>query len=130
MNKKKLLVLSGINLFEGGPLSIYYDLLDSIIEQEIDKRFDVIAFVHTKKIFLKYKKSHITFIELPKSRKGYLFRFYYEYVFLEIGQEKEIYGFGFHYMILRQMYLHKIGLFIVIIQVYSTNQQYSITNMK
>lgn len=49
MNKKKLLVLSGINLFEGGPLSIYYDLLDSIIEQEIDKRFDVIAFVHTKK---------------------------------------------------------------------------------
>lgn len=88
MNKKKLLVLSGINLFEGGPLSIYYDLLDSIIEQEIDKRFDVIAFVHKKKIFLKYKKSHITFIELPKSRKGYLFRFYYEYVFFRNWSRK------------------------------------------
>ncbi len=78
--RKKTIVLSGINLFEGGPLSIYYDCLDTVVMSGIYKENRVIAFVHKKELFKKYEK-FVMLIELPKSRKNYLYRLYYEYVY-------------------------------------------------
>lgn len=87
----RMLVLSGINLFEGGPLSIYFDCIDSILEQGINHKYLIVAFVHKKKLFNKYINSNITFIELPKSRKCYLYRLWYEYAyFYQYSQKKEI----------------------------------------
>lgn len=74
----KTLVLSGINFFEGGPLSIYYDCLDAMISSKIDSKYRIIAFVHKKQLFEKYKEA-ITLIELPDSRKNYINRLYYEF---------------------------------------------------
>lgn len=77
----KTIVLSGINLFQGGPLSIYYDCLDSIINAEVNYDFKVIAFVHKKSLFENYFNKNIEFIELPKSRSNYFYRLFYEYMY-------------------------------------------------
>ena len=52
----KQIVISGINLFEGGPLSIYYDCLDTILELGLNKKYRIVAFVHRKALFKKYDK--------------------------------------------------------------------------
>lgn len=80
-NNKSTLVLSGINLFSGGPLSIYYDFLDTIINLNIECKFKVVAFVHKKSLFIDYNNSNIEFIELPNSRKNYIYRVWYEYFY-------------------------------------------------
>lgn len=76
----KLFVITGINLHEGGALSIYKDCLRTVIDLELNKKFRVVAFVHKKELFLEYQKE-IEMIELPKSRTSYLYRFYYEYIY-------------------------------------------------
>lgn len=81
MDEMKVVVFSGINLFEGGPLSIYYDCLDNFIGAGLDKKFKVYAFVHKLQLFKQYEHADINFIELPKSRENYFNRFYYEYVY-------------------------------------------------
>lgn len=89
---KKVVVVSGINLFQGGPLSIYYDFLDSFIRLSSFHDYEVIAFVHKVELFDKYRDCGIKFIELPKSRKSYLYRFYYEYSFFKkFSKGKDIY---------------------------------------
>lgn len=74
------LVLSGINLHEGGPLSIYKDCLDSIINESYYKQYKIIAFVHKKELFTNYE-NYIEVIELPKSRRHYIYRLFYEYIY-------------------------------------------------
>lgn len=88
MNNKKRIVVSGINLFEGGPLSIYYDFLDSLIKSGIIEAYDVVAFVHKKTLFEQYFNTPIHFIELPKSRKSYFRRLYYEYFYFRKYSKK------------------------------------------
>jgi len=78
---KPIVVISGINLFEGGPLSVYYDCLDTLVYCKFDEKYSVIAFVHRIELFEKYKNTGIIFIPLPCARKNYLFRFYYEFVY-------------------------------------------------
>ncbi|MCT2534634.1 glycosyltransferase [Aquibacillus koreensis] len=76
----KTIVISGINLFEGGPLSVYKDCLNSIIENRLNEKNNIIAFVHKKELFKEYTDK-ITLIELPKSRENYLYRIWYEYIY-------------------------------------------------
>lgn len=83
----KRIVISGINLFEGGPLSIYYDFLDSLIECGIPKKNHVTAFVHKKELFKKYIK-FFNIIELPKSRDRYLNRLFYEWIWFHSYSKK------------------------------------------
>ena len=77
------LVVTGINLFEGGPLSIYYDCLDAIIKSDIYKYYKLTAFVHKIDLFKNYSNSVIEFVELPNSRKSYAHRMYYEYLYFK-----------------------------------------------
>ena len=76
----KTIVISGINLFEGGTLSIYKDCLDNIIKCKLNETNNIIALVHKKEIFTEYVDK-ITIVELPKSRKNYLYRMFYEYIY-------------------------------------------------
>ncbi|MCC8050509.1 MAG: glycosyltransferase [Clostridiales bacterium] len=78
--RKKMIVISGVNLIEGGPLSIYYDCLDAIIESHSNITNDVVAFVHSRELFAKYEQK-VKIIELPKAKKNYLYRLYYEYIY-------------------------------------------------
>lgn len=81
------IVISGINLFEGGPLSVYYDCLDSIIGLKLYENNKIIAFVHRKALFEKYSK-YIEVIEIPKSRKSFIYRLYYEYIYFYVYSKK------------------------------------------
>lgn len=78
MSKK--IVVSGINLVDGGALSVYYDFLDSVIESENYKRNDYIILVSQKELFKKYKDK-LKIIEFPKSKKSWILRIYYEYYY-------------------------------------------------
>lgn len=87
-SNEKLIVVSAINFFEGGPLSI---LMDSIQELSSSRyqTFQIIFFIHKIELIRKIEYSpNITFVELPKSRKNYLFRLYYEYIYFQQFSKK------------------------------------------
>lgn len=83
INKKKRLIISGINLFEGGALSIIYDCLNFLNDSEFTEKYDITALVHKKNLFDKVKYNNINFLEFPKSRKSYFYRLYYEYYYFK-----------------------------------------------
>ena len=89
---KKNIVLSAINFFEGGPLSILKDCLTFLNTSAYLHQYNFIALVHKKSLFDESEYAHITFIEFPKSRTSYIYRLYYEYVyFKKIAKEHEVF---------------------------------------
>lgn len=48
---KKTVVVSGINLFQGGTLRVYYNFCDEIIQSGLHKQYHFILFVHKKELF-------------------------------------------------------------------------------
>ncbi len=76
---QKTIVISGINFFEAGPLSVMIDAL-TCLSKNFSKTHKIIAFVSSKEL---YNIKNIEFIEFPKSRKSWLFRLYYEYYYFK-----------------------------------------------
>ena len=88
---KPTIVVSGINLFQGGTLTVYYNFCDEIIESKLYEKYHFILFVHKVSLFEKYK-SYFEIIELPESRKSWFKRMYYEYsYFKKYSKDKDIY---------------------------------------
>lgn len=83
MIKKKIFVISAINFFEGGPLSILNDCLDYVNKSIYINDHKFIVLVHKKEQFKKFNNENIEFLEFPKSRKSYIYRLYYEYFYFE-----------------------------------------------
>lgn len=79
-NMKKVIVISAINFFEGGPLSVLKDCLEYVNSDDFIN-YHVIALIHKEDILDTSKYSSITFLEFPKSRKSYIYRLYYEYFY-------------------------------------------------
>lgn len=78
--EKKTIVVSGINLFEGGTLRIYYNFCDELITKKIYEQYEFILFVHSEILFKKYKP-YFQIIELPDSRSSWFKRIKYEYCY-------------------------------------------------
>ena len=78
---KKIIVLSGINLIEGGPLTIYKECL-RYVENYLLENYEIVALVHSKELFSEFD-SRIKFVECRDSKKSYLKRFYYEYFYFK-----------------------------------------------
>lgn len=91
---QKKIVISAINIFQGGALSVLEDCLNILISDYSDS-YEIIVFVHDKRNFNSEK---LTLIELPKSRKCYLYRLYYEYIwfFFQSRKIKPNLWFSFH----------------------------------
>lgn len=88
---KKTVVVSGINLYEGGTLRIYHNFCDEIISSGLINDYDFTLFVHKKELFKQYEQ-HFNIIELPDSRKSWFKRMYYEYIwFKKYSKDKDIY---------------------------------------
>ncbi|HET9570344.1 MAG TPA: glycosyltransferase [Bacteroidales bacterium] len=81
---QKKIVISAINIFQGGALSVLEDCLNILISDYSDL-YEIIVFVHDKRIL---NSDKLTLIELPKSRKNYLFRLYYEYFWFYFRSKK------------------------------------------
>lgn len=75
--ERELIVISAINLTEGGTLSILRDCLDYVAENLAD-RFDIVALVHKKTLF---NISNIRFLEFPRSKRSWGLRLYYEWIY-------------------------------------------------
>ena len=75
---KRLIVISAVNLRVGGSLSILHDLLN-YLDSNLTSSYDVTALIHSKTIAPNTK--NIRYIEIPKSAKSYIYRFYYEYFY-------------------------------------------------
>lgn len=75
---KKNIVLSGVNLVDAGPLSVYLDFLDALIKEEYHKRYNIIALVGKKELFRKFENK-ITIFEYRTAKKSWLNRIYLEY---------------------------------------------------
>ncbi|MFT5891953.1 MAG: glycosyltransferase involved in cell wall biosynthesis [Dokdonia sp.] len=89
---KKNIVISAINFFEGGPLSVLKDCLSFLNTSAYLEHYTFIALVHKKSLFDESEYAHIVFIEFPKSRTSYAYRLYYEYVhFKNIAKEHNVF---------------------------------------
>lgn len=82
---KPILIFSGINITEGGPLSIMKDCL-KYVSEFLNNDYKIIALVHSKELYNDI--TNITFLEFQDSKKSYLKRIYYEYFYFKKLSQK------------------------------------------
>lgn len=82
----KTIVLSGINLVDGGALSVYIDCINEILQNNYADNYKIIALVGNKELFP--NDDRITYMEFPKSKRNWLYRIYYEYVYFYLLSKK------------------------------------------
>ncbi len=75
----KKIVISGINIHQGGPMTILISCLD-FMDKNLAHKYEIIALVHDKD---KFNHENIKLIEFPLSRKSWLARIYYEYFYFK-----------------------------------------------
>lgn len=79
----KTIVISGINLIEGGTLSIIKDCLQNI-DKLLTSKYKIIALIHNKNLFSDLNLSNkIEFIEFKDSKSSWFKRCYYEYFYFK-----------------------------------------------
>jgi glycosyltransferase involved in cell wall biosynthesis len=89
MSYKKNVIISAVNFFEGGPLSVFKDCLSYINNSEYINDYQFTALVHNVALFNIEEFSNVKFIAFPKSRKSYIYRLYYEYIYFRTFAKKE-----------------------------------------
>lgn len=75
---KKKIVVSGINMTEGGIQSILKDVLVYMDHELSSEEYEITALVNNKSIF---NFNNINIIEFPKAKKNWIYRIYYEYFY-------------------------------------------------
>lgn len=70
-------VLSGVNLVEGGPLKVFYDAIKAF--SDIDG-VELICLVHDRSIFNIFDSCKVKFISFPKVKHSWLKRIFFEYI--------------------------------------------------
>jgi len=76
----RTIVISGINLTQGGPLSVFQDCLKAL-DGTFAREYKIYALVHKKELFSNCV--NVEFIEFSNATKSYMFRLYYEYVYFK-----------------------------------------------
>lgn len=80
----KTIIISGINIYQGGAMTVLKSCLN-FLEENLTSKYKIIALVHDVSMF-KYEK--IELIEFPLSRKSWLARIYYEYFYFKSFSQK------------------------------------------
>lgn len=81
-NMEKI-IISGINMTEGGILSIFKDCLQNV-DKLLTSKYKIIALVHNKNLFSDLNLSkEIEFIEFEDSKSSWFKRCYYEYFYFK-----------------------------------------------
>lgn len=79
MVDKKVIVISAVNLVEGGTLTILRQCLEYLSDKlEISQDFKVIALVHDKNLC---EYHNIEYVEFPSSKRRWINRLYFEYFY-------------------------------------------------
>lgn len=74
---KKTIVISGVNLSEGGPLTIIKSALAYLDESVLIDEYKICAIVHSKNLFPEIK--NIELLEFPDIKKSWMGRIIFEY---------------------------------------------------
>lgn len=77
---KQTIIISAVNLTEGGPLTILKQVLDTVTRNRLYEKYEIIALVHNKNLAY---FDHIHYIEFPKAKKRWINRIYYEYFYFQ-----------------------------------------------
>lgn len=83
--KQDIIVISGVNMVEGGIFTILDNCLQKIAEYTVGKEIKVIALVQDKS---KFNYPNIDYIEFPKAKKNWFLRLYYEYFYFNTLSKK------------------------------------------
>ncbi len=76
---KEVIVISGVNLVDGGPFSVLIDCLEGIASSDIIENYDIIVLVNS--VNRMPTLQGVKFIEYPKAKQHYIYRLYYEYIY-------------------------------------------------
>jgi hypothetical protein len=87
MKNSKTIIVSAVNLIEGGGLSILQKCVQELSTYNKDNKFKIYILVHSISLLPKYE--NITYIVYPKAKKSWLFRIFYEYVYFYFISLKE-----------------------------------------
>lgn len=71
------IVISGVNLVEGGPLKVFQDAISALAKKD---NVELICLVNNRALFNQIK-TNIIFLEFPLVKKNWLFRCFFEYVY-------------------------------------------------
>lgn len=74
---RKTIVVSAVNLSEGGPLTVLRECLSSA-SSHLPPTYQVVALVHDQRLL---NIPRINFVDFPRSKKSWFFRLYYEYFY-------------------------------------------------
>lgn len=74
-----LLIISAVNLVNGGGFTILKECLEKIAKSEVFKSWKIIVLVHSEKNLSVYE--NIEYISFPLAKKNYIFRCFYEYIY-------------------------------------------------
>ena len=77
--KKKNIVVSAVNLVNGGTFSILLDCIEQLVKINKNNDYNLYVLVNSKKLLPSY--DNIIYLEFPLSKKNWLFRLYYEYFY-------------------------------------------------
>lgn len=85
--ERKTIIISAINLYQGGTFSVLLDCLQAFDDynKKQNNSFEIVALVHKKE---NLPNCGINYIEFSKSRKSWLLRFYYEYFYFYFFSKK------------------------------------------
>lgn len=87
----KQIVISGINLYIGGTLTIFKDMIRTLLENNLDIKYEIVCFVHNKELFSEYKE-RVNLIELKDSRSSYIKRIKYEFLYFnKYSKQNDVY---------------------------------------
>ncbi len=82
---KKCIVISGINMIEGGIYTVLLQVLKQFSEINQNNQFEIYALVNNTNQF---SFKNINYLGFPKSKKSWLYRLYYEYYYFKILSKK------------------------------------------
>lgn len=83
MNSKGCVVVSGINFFEGGPLTLIKDCIRYLENSTELEGYSIRVLISNKEYYRDLSLQRVILMEFPEGRKSYLNRLYYEYVYFK-----------------------------------------------
>ena len=82
---KTKIVISAVNLVEGGPLTILRSCLKALNDYSAYNDVEVLALVHKKELC---SFSNITYIEVPWAKNNWIYRIFFEFFYLKKNSRK------------------------------------------
>ena len=79
MDFSKTIIVSAVNIVEGGALSILKNCIKELVFYIRDKDFSIKILVHSRNLLLDYE--NVEYISYSKSKKSFIYRLFYEYIY-------------------------------------------------